>query len=236
VVPYSRQIVLLAAAVFRAAARPDAGADMLDLLVAWLWLTTYSELFAGISGGRFKRVHEQLQATMETGRLAWPGWRPFSRRPLPARYDFRSARGKALALRLVEQKPKLPDGSEIQLQCTSGADHLRNSVVQIVPRTRISAASFASAGNRFLVPPEYAAAFRSELISIHVDPTAEQVEQRRAWLASHVVSEKALRLLDTGSLEAFVRQREADLNALEQAFVERHLAILDEGTPDISVD
>ncbi|HZF56576.1 MAG TPA: DUF262 domain-containing protein [Polyangiaceae bacterium] len=233
IMPYSRQAVLLAAALHPASLWPD---NVATVLSAWLWLTTYSELFAGISGGRLQRVHEGLQRTMNTGRLEWPGWKPFSRRPLPARYDFRSARGKALALRLAELNPLLPDGSAIQIQWTSGADYLRDSMVQIVPRTRVSAASFASAGNRFLVPPEHSAAFRSALLTISAHMPNDSIVQARAWLQSHAVSDEALADLATGNLETFIRQREADLNALEEEFVERHRAVLRAGNVDSLTD
>jgi hypothetical protein len=227
-VPYKRQLALLAAAMWSPFEPwPNVG---ITLLIAWLWLTAYAELFTGISRSRFQRIHESLQRSVRTGRLEWPGWAPFFRRPLPARYDFGSARGKALLLRLAEVTPQLPDGSPVQIQWSNGADYFRDAMAPMVPRKRVSAAAFTSSGNRFLVSPEHIRDLRAWLLERNIDHSPEHAEKRRACLASHVVSEKASALLDAGDLEAFIRQREADLNALEQAFVERHLAILDAGT------
>lgn len=219
-VPYGRQIVLLAA-VFH---DPENRRDTLYYpLSAWLWLTTYSELFAGISGGRLQRVHEALKQTTKSGSFVWPGWRPFSRRPLPARFDFRAARGKALAVRLADLKPELSDGSQIEWPGRRSAERLGDSLIQCIPRARLSGTRFACAGNRFLVPPESSAEFRTALIAEQIDSTPEQRRRRRAWLQTHNVSDSALGWLDAGNFEDFVTQREADLNHMEEAFIAQHL-------------
>ncbi|WP_437873391.1 DUF262 domain-containing protein [Sorangium sp. So ce363] len=227
-VPYGRQIVLLAASL-----NPlhHWHRDIDQLLAAWLWLTTYAELFAGISGGRLQRVHEALQETARTGILVWPGWKPFSRRPLPARFDFRSARGKALAVRLAEVSPQQSGGEKVPWPGRTSAERLGDSLLQGAPRQRLSASRFACAGNRFLVPPEDAAAFRSRLLALPTALAPAERERRRDWLRSHVVSDAACASLDSDNLEAFVAQREADLNRLEEEFVARHLELLNQGAP-----
>jgi hypothetical protein len=229
-VPYGRQIVLLASALNPGREWPR---DIEELLAAWLWLTTYAELFAGISGGRLQRVHDALLETMRSGRLVWPGWRPFSRRPLPARFDFRSARGKALAVRLKELGPERPNGERMEWPGRTSAEHLGDALIQGVPRQRLTASRFACAGNRFLVPPEDTAAFRGMLLKPIAEQTLEVRSRWHRWLSTHAVSDTELAgtMLWTGHIEEFVAHREAELNELEERFVSTHRALLSPETP-----
>lgn len=221
-VPYGRQIVLAAAAL-----RPDRNwhFDLETLLSAWLWLTTYAELFAGISGGRLQRVHAALQEMVTSGRFVWPGWRPFSRRPLPARFDPRSARGKALVARLAELRPKRSNGEEVQWPGRLGDQHFEG-LIQGAPKQRISAYAFACAGNRFLIPPDDAAAFRTKLLTPAAGLSGEEEEKRKDWLRGHAVNDIAKAYLDNGDIEAFVLHRENELNRLEESFVMKHQSLL----------
>lgn len=205
-VPYSHQIPLLVRA-FDINPTPD---DRLsDRLVAWLWLTTYAEIFASMSGYRLGLVTDGIDQLARTGRLTWTAAKAFSRRPLPARFDFRHARSRALALRLADLKE-------------GGARELAEYGVSTVSKLIQRGPGSDSPGNRFLVTP----AQRAELIEKLTagDPAA---------CRTHAVSEVAQALLRTRQLREFVAQRATDLDELEASFVMRWASFLD-GPPATS--
>ncbi|MEZ4293801.1 MAG: DUF262 domain-containing protein [Polyangiaceae bacterium] len=222
-VPYSRQVVLLAAAL-----HPTRASASHELLSAWLWLTTYAELFTGISGGRFQRVHEELQRSGLTGILTWPGWRPFERRPLGGRLDLRSARARALVLRLAELSPGVrPGGEPVDVHRLQHENAATEVLCRALTREHVLAPLVVSAGNSFLVSPEHVAEFRDNLWQVAVnalDPGGEVAVPplTLSWLEGHAVSFQALSHLANGHLDAFVLQREADLNRMEADFLVSH--------------
>lgn len=227
-VPYGRQIVLLAAALHPGRKSPSKG-----VLSSWLWLTTYAELFTGISGGRFQRVHDALQSTADTGRLTWSGWRPFQRRALGGRFDLRSARAKALALRLGARPLQVSPGeAPVDTERLQHENAVTEVLFRAVPRAQLSPRLYASAGNCFVVPPEHAAKFREELMQLMtdaLDPAGEVMvsPEVERWLEGHAVTNRALEHLANGRLDAFVAQRETDLDALEDQWIQPYLAALD---------
>lgn len=97
--PYGWQLVLMAEAV-RAGA--DMSGSIKPKLVAWFWLTTYSQFFRGLSGNRMNEAIRRVREMVDTGKVVWPGFKPFSYEPLPANWDFRSARARAMAIAVAK--------------------------------------------------------------------------------------------------------------------------------------
>jgi hypothetical protein len=209
VLPYSLQLVLLAEA-FRQNPSPDEATRA--LLRDWFWMTTYGELFAGISGGRLQRVGDELKKSLQRKVLTWPGAAPFRRRPLGARFDMRSARGRAVALRLAEAGPLDSSGKQIpasRILAREGA----KALVHLVPRNELPAGEtelYASPANRLLVRPEDASAVRQYVLRGSANPDL---------LRSHLISPAAYEALGQGSPEKFLRLRMEELDAMEERFI-----------------
>jgi hypothetical protein len=204
--PYALQIVVLAEA-FRTTPTPD---DALrQLLQAWFWMTTYGELFAGMSGDRVQVALTDMQRTIGTRRGVWTWRRPFEERAISKSFDFRAARAKAFAFRLAEIQN---DRAGSRIGSDILADAGRKSVVQIVPWARLKGArnAYSSAGNRFLVLPAEAAGLRDAVL---VGNLSHELRE------SHVISDNAFRALKNGDYPKFIEQRLDDIVRLEREFV-----------------
>lgn len=224
-VPDPLQIILLAAALPPAR---DWNPTLEQSLAAWLWLTTYVGVFDEISGSTFDRVHKVLLETVASGRLVWPrGW-SLNRRPLPLRFNLRSARGKALAARLAELDPQRPNGEKVEWPGRTSAERLEESLIHGLLRLFVPGGMYAWCGNRFLVRPEDSVAFRRQLLTLFHDQEPEELERHRAWLRSHGVTDAGIRSIKAGNITGFIGQRQLDLDHLEEAFVARHRAVLNQ--------
>ncbi|EYF00396.1 DUF262 domain-containing protein [Chondromyces apiculatus] len=213
-VPHAVQITLLAE-TFRS--HPSPTIPVLDLLHAWFWLSTYTELFFGSgSDRRIRQALEDLRIMAHDARPRWPRERQLEKRSLPPTLDLRSSRAKTLAVRLAEQFPSPPSGREeasaAHLLALEGHNRLLS---QLLLRHWVSPSAYGSPGNRFLVQPE------------NVRPLLDALQNRQSTLQAadlqklrriHVVSDEALRLLRAGNLNGFIHQRRHDLDALEDAF------------------
>lgn len=224
-VPYSRQIAFLATARHRV---PRWSPEAERLARAWLWLTTYDELFGSV-GTKEKDTEllTMLFDCIEQGRLRLADWWPHTWRTLPSRLDFRTARARAFGLQLLWIKPCLPSGEHITLPPRVTLDWLADTVIQLVPNSRLSSrAAFASVGNRFLVPPEHVSTMRSALFAADLDPQA-------AWLRSHNITTEATHALRAGDYQRFIEVREDDINRLEREAVNGYLKLAEQA-PDRS--
>ncbi len=206
--PYSLQLVLLAD-VFRT--RPKLDELGRKLLRDWFWMTTYSELFASISGGRLKVVLETLHKDLKGKRgLTWPTRGSFRRRVLPFRFDFRSARAKALVLRIADASPVNLRGERIDGHRLL-AEHGAAALLQLIPRHKLAPVQFASPANRVLADPVASQDVREAVLTGKVDTE---------FLAGQVVSPAALEALLAGKHQRFIELRTRDLNAREEQFLE----------------
>lgn len=214
-VPYSRQIVFLAAARHRV---PQWSPDAARLARAWLWLTTYAELFGAVgTKDKDAELLAMLFDCIEQGRLRLADWWPHSWRTLPSRLDFRTARARAFGLQLLWLEPQLPNGDQIVVPTRVSIEWLSDALVQLVPVSRVSSrAAFASVGNRFLVPPEDVSMVRAALFDSQLDPNA-------AWLRSHNIGMDAAQALRARNYQRFIEVREDDINRLEKEEVDRYL-------------
>lgn len=201
--PYDLQAVLLTEA-FRL--KPDLPDDS-QLLADWFWMTTYGEMFAGLSGARLAMAVDAIRDTASDGALRWSGANPFRRRPLPGRTDFRAVRIKALALMLarLQRESATDDGPFCIL-----SDHGRLALYQLVPTPRITRASFSSPANRFLCEPTEAARLRQRVLVGALDD-----ELRR----QHAISDEAESAANQGEWDKFVELRLKTLEGMEENFL-----------------
>ncbi|WP_437568313.1 DUF262 domain-containing protein [Sorangium sp. So ce542] len=218
-VPYTAQIVLLAAA-FRERHEPDD--DVLERLRDWLWFTTYTETFQRqMSESRFSQLLDDVRSLATGDMLVPPRGKVPAKRPLP-RFDFRHARARGVALLMARYQPRPPSAplKEVtQAHCSRLlAEHRNRAMAQLVTSTMAKKPAVSSSpGARVLVRPESVGAMRRLLSTEH--PPGE-------FLASHVISPEAYRAFRDGDYETFVRRREDQLNRLEDEHFQvllRHL-------------
>lgn len=203
-VPYSIQVVLLADAL-----RVPGAEGQTVLLRDWFWLTTYGEMFAGLSGYRLERALEDIRASVSDGTLRWSGVSPFRRRPLPATADFRFVRIKALALQLARLQRDSPLGSG-NSSFRMLADHKRAAMVQLIPRKYLTKENSSSPGNRFLCSPDGARELRQEILS------GDITDQARSM---HLIAEDAATAAAQSRWNDFVETRLSRLAYEEENFV-----------------
>ena len=202
-VPYELQAVLLTEA-FRL--KPDLPDDS-GLLADWFWMTTYGEMFAGLSGARLALAVDAIKETASDGALRWSGANPFRRRPLPAAADFRAVRIKALALMLARlQTGSAKESSPFQTL----AEHGRLALYQLIPRARVSRAGFSSPANRFLCRPDETGALRQRVLAGQLDDD---------FRLRHAISDEAGSAAVQGRWEDFIKLRLRTLEEMEESFV-----------------
>ena len=204
-VPYSLQAVLLAEA-FRS--NPNIARES-QLLSDWFWLTTYGEMFAGLSGYRLGLAVEAIRETANDGLLRWSGASSFKLRPLPATSDFRAVRIKALGLMLARKQAHAVDSDQWSAFHTL-AEHKRLALFQVIPRRLISKENFSSPGNRILCSPEESGELRQQILSGHLDDELR---------SKHVIPEEARSAAVQGRWNNFVATRLIALQADERDFV-----------------
>jgi hypothetical protein len=204
--PYALQIVVLTEA-FRVKPRPDT--QLRELLTAWFWMTTYGELFAGMSGDRVQLALTDMHEMLKTKKAVWTWKRPFEERPISKSFDFRAARAKAFAFRLAGIQNQV-DGSRTGSEIL--ADAGRKSVVQIVPWGRLTSAKnwYSSPGNRFLVLPAEAGTLRDAIVG---GDLSNQLRER------HLISDDAFKALTDGNFARFIQIRLSDIVDLENRFI-----------------
>lgn len=225
--PYGLQAVALAEAL-RANQEPDE--EMRQILVDWFWLSSFTELFAGLSGSRVQTVlielhrmtsHHLPVTGVSLSARKWPPTRP----DLPLRYDSRQARAHLLALQLARLQPLGPDGNPIDVP-----QHLRShgtrALCRMLPRRFLRHRLSPSPSARFFFPEEHALQLR-ELIDAPLWPLWREAalpsaEQRHdlasKFCASHVISAEARQALYEENELEFVRCRLASLNEMEERF------------------
>jgi Protein of unknown function DUF262 len=205
-VPYSHQAILMADAIRLAPSKKRARKVLSD----WFWITTYGEMFAGLSGYRINVAVRDLRSAVADGVVRWSGASKFRVRPVPVSADFRAVRMKAIALMLARnietEDPSTPNPFETL------ASYGRHALVALVPRRVLSKANFSSPANRFLCKPDDATQLRQLLLSNKLPP----LEQ-----AKHLISDSALEFVRAGSWDGFVEARLDAIMENERKFVAR---------------
>lgn len=203
-VPYSHQAILMADAIRIA---PTKGRTR-RVLAHWFWVTTYGEMFAGLSGYRINIAIRDLRAAVVDGRIRWSGASKFRVRPVPASADFRAVRMKAIALMLARNIAIVDPSAPNPFGTLS--DHGRNAMFALVPRRLLSKANSASPANRFLCDPDEAPQLRQRVLN----GQASEKDQ-----AEHLIVEAALDAARTGRWDAFVEARLEAIVVQEERFV-----------------
>lgn len=224
-VPYTAQIVLLAAAVRGAKARDE---EVDHRLRDWLWFTTYTETFQRqMSDSRFSQLLNEVWAIASGKRLIPPHGKQPSRRRLP-RFDFRHARARGIALLMARQKPRDTTTPSKEASLSHGsrllAEYRTRGMAQIVTSTMARKPAISSSpGARVLIRPESIGLMRKLLQS--ADPPPD------GFLESHIISHDAWQAFREGDYETFVKLREDDLNRMED---KRFQAIVQRLYPDLA--
>ncbi len=202
-VPYALQIVVLSAA-FDQCPEPD---DTLDhLLYSWVWMTTYGELFAGMSGDRVQIALADMSDMLKDNRAKWSWKRPFEERPLGRAFDFRAARAKALAFRLAYAQNT--DGIKAGTNILSDAG--RRSLVQIIPSSKLTREWFSSPANRFLIHPAEANSLRDVVLNGTIN---------HELASRHLIDSASLSQLQDGRYDEFVKCRAQTIKSVEADFI-----------------
>ena len=208
-VPYRLQPVLVAAAL-DGVMFADA---VEDCVVDWFWLTTYGEMFAGLSGYRIAQALSDLRLAMQDGRVRWSGAKPLQLRGLPRATDFKNVRIKALALRLAQAQHDvaITPGDPFELLASYG----RHALVGLLTTRRASRVSCSSPANRFLCPPHELTELRRRIFEGEIDPCLAQ---------AHLIPQASVDAARAGDWDRFVTGRRSFIEAQERAFVNKLLA------------
>lgn len=203
--PYNYHAILLAGAI-------DITEDLstATALERWVWMTTYSEYFAGINSSRLRRTVEHVRLIANEG--ADPKPPDLTPEVAPQkRFDFRTARSRAILLRMGDLDPQGPSG-ESQEPFRLLAEYGKDAAPMLVPSREVGNRETAEGvENRLIVHPGDAAALRHVLLSGEAE--AENLQ-------SHAIDEDAAAALRVGNLPRFFSLRRSRLLDLERQAVE----------------
>lgn len=150
-VPYAFQIIFIAIASDDGRWTQQQKAQ----IVNWVWFTTYTEAFSGMSDDRVKRALNDFTRMMETGEMIWSNViKKLSLHTPRERFDFRSVRSKATVLALARHYDEL-DNSGFELLRSFG----RATISQLFTKG-VSGVFANSPGNKIFLPPSQVADFR----------------------------------------------------------------------------
>lgn len=205
--PYSYQLVIIASVL--------AGVDDEDMESAkadiynWFWATTYAEYFAGTNSTRLRLAMENLGRALEGKAELLPDDLVREIDP-PGRFDFRSARSRAIALGMADQQPLDTEAQPYDAHELL-ALHGRQASPKLLLQQRGLPTSLADGfENRFVVAPGEARELREYLLSPHCDPAVAE---------SHGIDRRAAKLLHQGDLPGFLVRRRRFYLAEERRFV-----------------
>jgi len=210
--PYSYQAVLLADALWHG---PDMDETIKTELRKWFWVTTLTEYFQSMTGSLFRRAKLHLNDIISGTAQATPS-PDLSENVEPlVRFDFRSARSRAIALLLAELNPQSTQGGADFDGKLHLAAHGNEALVRLIGSEELAHGCrdhAAGPENRFLLPARESASFRSALL-IPGDHSA-------ALAKSHAIPLEALEDLRSDNVEGFLALRQDALWELEEARVD----------------
>lgn len=155
-VPYAFQVIFIAISSNNGAWT----VRQKDLITKWIWFTTYSEAFSGMSDDRVKRALFDFTRMMQTGSTMWSN--PIKKLSIATpkdRFDFRSVRSKATVLALARNYDDL-DNTGFDLLRSFG----RATINQLFTKG-ISSTHANSPGNKIFLSPAEVSEFRSKFES-----------------------------------------------------------------------
>lgn len=216
-VPYGVQPVLVAAALNSVHSVDTVKSTIHD----WFWLTTYGEMFAGMSGSRLAQTLADLRLATQDGRVRWSGAKSLEVWTLPRAADFRSARIKAFALLLANiQRYSVTlrsDKAPRDVAMTLGdpfdilAAYGGQALVSLLTLRQASRAVCSSPANRFLCPPAELVELRRRILEGDIDS---------AFASAHLIDGEAIDAAKAGDWDRFVKVRSAHIWGREWALVD----------------
>jgi hypothetical protein len=214
VLPYKYQLAILADAARILDSALEG--DVADALRLWFWRTTYTEYFAGMTGTQIRRAAQHVRAIV-TGAIPGDEMPPeLSRevRPL-GRFNYVSARSRALVLLLVQRDPCDEHGKPMLAADLVGlaGDRVIPMILSAKTRHPFDVRRLSDGPeNRWIVAPGHARALYQALFQ----PPGQA---RDALLDSHAITEAACQALARGDDVGFLAARRERLVELERAFV-----------------
>jgi Protein of unknown function DUF262 len=207
ILPYSYQAVLLADAL---RGHQTLSESAMIKLNEWFWLTTLTEFFRGMTGSLFRRAQAHLGELLLDKADPRPPDMQDEIDPL-RRFDFKSARSRAIALLLAELKPKSPMGEPLEASDLL-ALHGNDALVRLIPSSALPNNQRKLAQgpeNRFLLSPRQGAELRKRL-------ETEAETSLKNLLHSHAVTSSALSALKQHDYERFLKERRERLWSMEK--------------------
>lgn len=195
-VPYRLQVISMASIL------SGNSALGVEELLSWFWVTTYAEVFAA-SARQSENAIADLQRFAETGKFQWtlrPA--PLVQPLLGRKTDFRSARGKALAIALARRVDEVCLGYGADVLNSYGKEAFCSVAQQPHLRGR--------AGLRFILKPQELPSFKHRLTSGKI--TSEEC-------IAHIISDKSIEHINADDFNAFCDQREQDIFRYEEKYV-----------------
>jgi hypothetical protein len=203
--PYSYQLVIIASVL--ADVDHDGSESAKVDLYNWLWATTYAEYFAGTNATRLRLAMEGLRAAVEGKASLLPDDLVLEIDP-PGRFDFRSARSRAIALGMADRGPLDIEGQPYDAHELL-ALHGRQASPKLIIDRGVPRAAADGFENRFLVAPGKTKELRDYLLSSACDPTVAE---------SHGIDARARKLLRKKDWPGFLARRRGFYLADERHF------------------
>lgn len=206
--PYAFQLVLLTEA-FRL--NPSLTEEQERDLVSWFWATTYGEYFAGMSGDRVEKARQDLLRGLDERQWSLTQFDPFEVRELTRRFDFRSVRAKAFALRLSDEAdndPLSPSGHSLIRKFG------RECLIQLLPRTNTKKSIYSNYANRFIIDPKMASVWKEKILSNHFSV---------AEMNYLLIDQNMVEALRDDDHELFIILRGNKFAAVEEEFYAPHI-------------
>jgi hypothetical protein len=205
--PYANQIVLLST-FFRECASPSE--QQIETIVKWFWATSLTGWFAGVNPSQLRDAVDEMRdyangnkQTIETMPLSG------EIRPLPKRYDSRSARIRSFLVFLFNRQPLHPREAR-PLEAHEVLDESRG-VTYIFFTGGVDRDIRSNPANRILLAREPGTSVRDQILNV-------EQNRREAFLDSHCIPVEAFEALECGNQSAFIEARRQCINAAEHAY------------------
>ena len=219
VLPYAALLPLLADGLRRF---HESDEPRVDALKYWFWWQVYIGLGTGTSSSRVRRAAEAIRRIAGGEQTPRTIMRPVAElAPPPPRWDFRSARAKALALRLAERKDEIEGSDEARRDLSlRGAEVVQPLIPWSYARAQSDsmgdrlAALLRGPANRILASAEAVVGIREQLLDGGQGPRPLR-RLRETHLVPRVMPENDY------LLRHFLNRRLGKLRDWERAFAAR---------------
>ena len=211
--PYGLQLVFLGE-FFRLCGEP--GANVVDLLRRWFWVTSFTGWFGGVNSAQATRALAEVRRLADgTGTGFGVVDLEAAARPFPERFDGRSARVRAFLLYLASLRPLSMHAPDVLDPGKLLSDHGIRAVGHVSSSAELPRELFSSPANRvFFDTGQVGQAFlRMEILD---DDTLEEL------LPTHGFPADSLRWIRSGDRTGLMEARLETLIAGEREFMTDH--------------